>query len=321
MTTKLILSLVSAALVTFATADRVAAEPAGESIPLGGFEIEVEAGLLTIEARDAPVGEIVFAIGEQAGFETTMTDDTATPVSVSIAGLPVLEALERLLQGFDWVVGYEPLQPGTSDRDIATLLVFESTGEILENPVGADAAMDGSAIDDRTELPDDSERADSRARGRDMLRLVNTGATPEVLATLGRALQEDDDAWVRGRAAAALGALQDERAVSDLAWALGDENASVRMQAAQSLGQIGGDRAIWALGAALVNGTTSLERIQAAWALGKQDSDLARYLLETAAGDPSDLVYRSSLTPPTRANGGNAEDLADAERRGADSLR
>ena len=321
MATKLIPTLLSAAVVALATGPPAAAEPANADISSGGFELEVEAGLLTIEAHDAPLTEIVRAIGEQAGFETTTTEDVATPVSVSIAGLTIVDALERLLQGFDWVVVYERPQQGTVDRVIAKLSVFESTGKAVESAGEPSAAVDRPAGAAESAMPDDAQHIDNRARARDLLRLVNSGATPEVLAILSQALQADDDAWVRGRAATALGSLQDERAVSDLAWALGDENASVRVEAVQALGQIGGDRAIWALGVVLVNGTTSMERIQAAWALGKQDSELARYLLDAAAGDPSDLVWRASQTPPGRAHGRSAGLPADAERRGINNIR
>lgn len=317
---KPIVSLLMAASVALAVGASAAAAPASVGGSSGSFDLEFESGLLTIEANDAPLYAILSEIGRQAGFEITTTEDVSIPVSASMAGEEVINALERLLAGFDWVLVYESPTPGSAVRPIKNLIVFESTGVAVDTTTSPDemAATAGTMQSAET---DELARAESRARARDLLRLVNSGASPEVLSTLGEALQSDDDAWVRGRAAAALGALQDERAVSDLAWALGDENASVRMQAIQALGQIGGDRAVWALGAALMNGATDLERIQAAWALGKQDSDLARQLLDAAEGDPNDLVRRASRTPPVRVQGRDDADAAGFEQRGPSSIQ
>ena len=321
MTPKMVLSLLSAAIiVSLAMVTPAAAAQADAGMSSGVFDLKVDSGLLTLDARDAPLAEIMRAIGNQAGFEIIMTDDVDTSVTMTITDLSVAEALDRLLEGFDWVVVHDRQQDGTTDRAIDKVLVFESTSEVI-GTMAAIGEPNGSAGTAESAMTGDAQQLDSRTRGRDLLRLVNSGATPEVLATLGEALQADDDAWVRGRAAAALGALRDERAVSDLAWALGDESASVRMEATQALGRIGGDRAVWALGAALVNGTTGMERIQAAWALGKQDSDLARQLLDAAAGDPSDLVWRSSQTPPRHAHRRDDGLPADTEQRGTSSIR
>ncbi len=327
MTIRRIISALSAAIVALATGASTATEPVDAGVAPAGFELELKAGLVTIEARDAPLSEIVRAIGDHAGFEIILMDDIDIPLSASFQDLSVEDALERLLQDADWVVTYGLPEQGTTNRVITRLLVFESTGAAVDavldaaSPAEPGAAAGSLADDAGSAMSDDPEQPDENERARIMLGLANSGATPEVLATLTQALQGDDSAWVRGRAATALGFLQDEHAVSDLAWALGDENASVRMQAVQALGRIGGDRAIWALGVALVNGTTSMERIQAGWALGKQNSELARYLLEGAAGDPSDLVYRSSLTPPTPARGRAAELPTEIERRGTHDLR
>ncbi len=320
MIPKPILSLLSAAIVSLATVTSVAAAQGNAGMSSGAFDLKVDSGLLTLEARDAPLADIMRAIGAQAGFESTVADDVAASVTISLTDLSIADALERLLEGFDWLVVYDRQQQGTSNRVISKLLVFESTSEVI-GTMAAVGGPNGSTATTESEMTGDAQQLDSRTRARDLLRLVNSGATPDVLATLGEALQADDDAWVRGRAAVALGALRDERAVSDLAWALGDESASVRMEATQALGRIGGDRAVWALGAALVNGPTSMERIQAAWALGKQDTDLARQLLDAAAGDPSDLVWRASQTPPRHAHGRDDRLPTVNEQRGTSSVR
>jgi HEAT repeat protein len=132
-----------------------------------------------------------------------------------------------------------------------------------------------------------------------VLGLSDKDATGHVLARLTRVLQEDQDALVRSRAAIALGALRDEGAVLALESALLDEHSSVRSQAINALGQIGGERATMALGNILLNGSADkTERVMAAQALWKHDSEAARGYLRTGANDTDDQVRLASSKAP-----------------------
>jgi HEAT repeat protein len=77
----------------------------------------------------------------------------------------------------------------------------------------------------------------------------------------------DSDPNVREQAAWALGAIDDANAVDGLVAALKDSDAGVREQAAWALGAIGDGRAAAGLGLALKD-TEARVRRQAAWALG-----------------------------------------------------
>ncbi|MGI9316135.1 MAG: HEAT repeat domain-containing protein, partial [bacterium] len=115
------------------------------------------------------------------------------------------------------------------------------------------------------------------------------------LERLTRMLQEDQELSVRTRAAMAVGALQDERAVPALESALLDTHYSVRLQAIKALGRIGGERATTILGNILLQGgADTMERVMAAQALWKQDSEAARSYLHTGAYDTDQQVRMAS---------------------------
>ena len=277
----------------------------------GSFELDVEAGLLTLEAHDAPLSDVVRAIGERVGYETILVGDLPAAVNTSFKGVPVGDGLERLLRDIDRVVLYGPAQEGSDNSAVSQIWLFGPGGPAESTVAGAAGLA----------ARDDLEQTDERIRADAVLRLASSYPVEQALERLARALREDEDAFVRSRAAAALGALQDDRAVPALESALEDEHDSVRMQAIQALGRIGGERATTALGDVLLYGTERKQRIQAAWALGRQDTEIARRILDTVADDPDELVSMASRKPPGRARAPALEAQTDAERRGSDTIR
>ncbi|UCE31583.1 MAG: HEAT repeat domain-containing protein, partial [Burkholderiales bacterium] len=140
----------------------------------------------------------------------------------------------------------------------------------------------------------------------------------QALAELTRALASDPEAIVRARAAIALGAVGDERALPALESALAREHSfSVRTQAITAIGQIGGVQATAVLGRILLDSTANrTERVIAAQALWRQDSAAARQYLSAGAQDADAQVRRASSAAPrlgTRP--------ATTERQGPASVR
>lgn len=311
MRSRVLLSVYFAAVASLAMNGAAAAEAEDSRRLPGSFELDVESDLLTLDANDAPLSEVVRAIGERVGFETKFVGDLAATVSASFTGVPVSDGLERLIRDINRVVLYAAPREGTNDRAVAQLWLFTSNGAAGSNFA---SAAEPVALDDVWQA-EDKTRADA------ILRLANSDAAEDVLERLAQALRDDEDAFVRSRAATALGALQDERAVPALESALEDEHASVRSQAIDALGRIGGERATMALGDVLLYSAQRMERIRAAWALGRQDTELAQSFLDAVANDPDMLVWMASSVPPGRAQGPIVEAPADAEQRGSDTIR
>lgn len=253
------------------------------------IELDVKAGRLTFEARGAPLSEVVQRIGKRAGFETILVGDLDAPVDASFTNMPVLRVLNELLRENDRVVVYAPRNEDARDRIIVKLWVFES------KQAAADAdVMMTRKTELRKTFESDPQAANDKRRSEAVLMLANDGPEEQVLEALIEALQGDENALVRTRAATALGRLGDERSVPALESALSDEHGSVRIQVIHALGQIDSDHATTALGNVLLQSTHTSERVVAAWGLIKRDTPIAREYLDAVADDPDEQVRAAS---------------------------
>lgn len=253
------------------------------------LEVLITDGLLTLDAHGVPLSEILLAIGKKAGFKPVFIGDFSKPISVSVNGEPVWQAVDQLTSEINRVVSYETTLEG--GKPIVSRLWL--LGDKSEQRVGGIT---------RSEKINDQElhNSDGKVRGKALLRLASQGASVNVLAILIQALEDDKDPLVRTQAAMALGVLSDERAVPALEAAMWrDTHASVRIQSTQALGQVGGERAVLALGEILVNDENNVrQRIIAAWALEKQKTDQAQSFLDHAANDPDMQIRDAVLNPP-----------------------
>ena len=312
METRLPVWLGFAVAFLLATGVIAAADLADPVVPEGTIELDVRADRVILQTRNAPLSAVLRAIGERAGFETILIGDLSIPVTVSLVDMPVEEALERLLHDVNRVIFYARSADGREERAIARLWVSGTRG--ASNGVSADALEPAT--------PNDLRNAEAVSkRANDLLRLARAGGSDKVIETLDRALQDEEDAFVRSRAATALGALADERAVPALERALGDEDSGVRSQASHALGSIGGERATMTLGEVLLDGADRRERIFAAWALGSIDTALAQSFRVTAVDDPDALVRAAASTSPGRTHGRLVEAPAGVEARGSERVK
>ena len=253
------------------------------------LRIHLEAGLLTLETERVSVAEIVGAIGKRVGFEIIIVGDLGTPVTVSFEKVPVREALEKLLRDTDRILVYGKRDQNTGYRAIDKLWVFEKSRVALNSRRrGGDQAAFETVFRDETRHPD------ARTRSLAIFRLSNDGATEPTLAALTEALLGDENALVRSRAAIALGKLNDERIVPALESALSDDHVTVRAQAIHALGEIDSMYAAMVLGDVLLHGTDDRERVIAAWALAKHNSQLSNQYLDAVVNDPDQQVRAAS---------------------------
>lgn len=302
--------LCSALVLLTGATGHVAAMVDARTTP-AALEIALENGLLTLRARDAPLGEVVQAIGEHVGFETIVLGALEMRVDISFSELPLTTALERVLGNSSRVVvsAPEPLNRGESDIVRIWLL---GSGESGHESLARNTAH---AVENDLQDPDVKRRSEA------MLRLGIAPATAAELEALALALQNDEEALVRSRAAIALGALRDERAVLVLEVALLDENSSVRVQAIHALSKIGGERATSALGGVLLHGKDSVQRVVAAQSLAAQNTVLARQYLDAVAEDPDAQIRAASKSPSTGPQSAVSESRPQVDRLGAEIMK
>lgn len=133
----------------------------------------------------------------------------------------------------------------------------------------------------RTDLSAEARRHIVRALGTIGHRDANT-AIEEAMA--------DGDATVRAEALLAWAAIRNQASAATAAGLLSDEDAVVRGHAAAVVGQFREASARAALEAQLASDESAIVRRNAAWALGRIGDAQSRDALEAATDDPSSLV-------------------------------
>jgi HEAT repeats len=267
-------SLVVAGAIGVMPASHVAAE----SVQLS---VEVEGGLVTVEAREAPLTDVLRAIGEQAGVVVTVEGDAHNRISRSLSGVSVSEAIPLLLRDISSVVVYKT--PSGQPAEIHVRLPGGKTGARTPD-------TSGKAFVDRSDpaAPPEHPGITSDDPHEDRLAFVRKAARApqaDALDSLSTLLLEDDDPLIRGAAAAALGKLSGSVAGEALSAALADRDYRVRRRAARALGEQGGELAIDALGRALIEERVPQVRRMAAWALSHMADEAALTALDMARLD------------------------------------
>jgi type II secretory pathway component GspD/PulD (secretin) len=96
------------------------------SAPSSGFDVRVKEGLVTIDARAAPLSDVLDQLGHQTGMKVVY--EAGRPrqiVSAAIEGLPPADALAKLLEGLG--VGYGFSLDATGAR-VETLIISGAAG-------------------------------------------------------------------------------------------------------------------------------------------------------------------------------------------------
>ncbi len=257
------------------------------------IRIELNRGLLSADIDDAPLPKVLEEIGKLAGFKVVRVAgfDDFPRVTSKIEKQALQEALERLLGNANRILFYSQGE-GAESRRVLSQLWLLGPGE------------DAAAAAQTVELIDELQHEEPVKRSQAALRLVQQPDPRPVFENLALLLQTDPDPLVRSRVAIALGALGDDRAVDNLETAVLDENFTVRAQSITALGQIGGDRATTILGSILTNDRIEpVERVIAAQALWKQNSETAMSYLEASRNDANERVRDAASKPPAAVTG------------------
>ena len=230
-------------------------------------------------------------------------------------------------EGSDTSVGDDPPAPneGVADNESDELgegvggvgdIGQDAPGEVSEEALIArlnDARNPYDRADAAEALPehgsDEALRALAHAALYDPSQIVRDAALDAIAVwdfeTLVEILQEHPESNVRRAAAAALGRLQDLRAVEPLATALlTDEAAEVRQESAKALRRLGDTEAVSALIQSLREDAVGDVRAESAEALGVLEDERAiQPLLEALEEDSSALVREAAATALGRIRG------------------
>ncbi len=255
--------LVVATLLASAHAPMAAEQGTTASV----IDVKVRNGLLTVNLRDAPLADVLLAIGEQAGFRVLVRGDAKTTVTRSFSDVPLAKGVQRLLgHASSWLMSH--------DGDaLVKVHLYIGAGSPAVTSRTAQAALAVSLTDDH----------DTRLRFvKKIARRPHASATEGLILLL----TGDRDPLIRRVAAIALGKVKGERSLLALASAVEeDEDSSVRRWAIQGLSMIGGEQAVRTVGGALLEDPDPLIRRSAARTLATMRNDAGMDFLYAAKLD------------------------------------
>lgn len=258
MKRRLALSLSGVLLLTF-----LAVVVAGPTLPDLEVQYDRENDLLSVRARQIPLDTLLQEIAQKAGLSVESRKDEflREPVSVELKGLPLEQALTRLLREFNSAFLYST--GTTTPRLVKIVLISKKSSMPFEAQAPKDepgterASTEGTSGIDRP-----VSRADELIRAFVEKQSVVATAIIEELEKSGeeqqRAAREalletlkDRDFPAHHDVIAALKKLSAGKAVDALTnWLQGDD-PQISMRAAMALGRLGDERAVDALRLAL----------------------------------------------------------------------
>ncbi len=268
------------------------AAPAAEvDVSRATIEVAVRQGLLSVNLRDAPLADVLQAIGEQAGFRVIIKGDLSAPVTWSFTQAPVDKALRRLLQNTSSVLIYAPSRDG-GIGPLVEVIVLETKADAAARTAQIARMIPAKRTGGSRKTAVVSLNDDREDRLRAVQRLANK---PDAAATkdLALLLSEDEDPMIRRIAAIALGKIGGARAEAALTGALEDEDSLVRGRAIQALARKWGHKAVGSLGKTLMKDPDPTVRRQAALSLGRMSGEEALEALQAAQGDADYAVRRA----------------------------
>jgi HEAT repeats len=215
------------------------------------FSIRVEAGIVTLEARDVSQRRILEGLAKQLNFELIVAGPLEEQRSLEIDGKPWEEALKKALAPASWAFIYDasegqarlakvfvfPLKndgsdqgrPSASPRRVAA--PAPAPRPTPDHQGQAPLQLAEQSSDASTAEPLEAENDETRALA--LVDLATTGGEQAIMA-LRQALQ-DREPWIRETAVETLAEIGGEQAIQGLQLALRDENEDVRKAAQEAL--------------------------------------------------------------------------------------
>jgi hypothetical protein len=253
-----ILSFVAVALLMLATGTLDAAEERSEATQ-AVIEVSYSNGSFSLTARDASLADVLYAIGDEVGFETRLSGDLSEPVNFSFENAALVPALR-------WLVGQHSLKmiryPTAAGRSgpLAEIDVMAAAGfGIGPEPTLAEIQSALRVLSNALESPDQTSPARRIAAFDKLARSGNA----EAITMLERFAAREEDEIILGHAI-------------------------------EALGHIDGQAATLSLGRIVIGNPDPEARRLATLALSLRRTTAARAFLESAANDEDDTVRREA---------------------------
>ncbi len=264
---------------------------AAEHAPPATNEVTARAGLLTVKLHDAPMVDVLLAIGAQADFEVIIRGDLGAPVTWSFSDLPLDKGIRRLLDDSSLIMIYAPSQGHAGVRPLVKVIALGASGDAADGtaPVARTMPTNKTEVSQEAVAVSLNDGREDRLRAVQRLAIIPDAAASKDLALL---LSQDEDPLIRQIAAIALGKIGGAGAEAALTAALGDEDSLVRERAIQALAKWGPE-AVGSLVKTLMKDPAPNVRRQAALSLGRMSGEGALDALQAAQADPDYAVRQA----------------------------
>jgi hypothetical protein len=279
------------------------------------LDVSVSGGELTVDVRNAPLGQVFQTIGRRAGLEVTLRGDLSARITQSFAGVSLEDGIRRLARGHSIAVTYAA-SPEAAERGILTgVWVMGSSSApdravAVSSPPGVTAAPLNQGNGDPGESRPPSRReqkAEERApeatihfplggwlSGIQALADEADRGSEAAVARLADISASEPAAVVREQAVAALGRLKGPEIEPALTAALTDDDVLVRVRAVRGLRGTGTETAVQSLAGVLMGDADPQVRLAALSALTSFPGRTMVLGLARAVADPDGRVREAA---------------------------
>lgn len=229
--------------------------------PQAVFQVRVAGDGVSIDAQDVPLAAVLARIARDAGFQLYLDEQAgASKGSWWFQGLPLEEALSRLVRPYNLLLFFEPGKGQQARPRISALYV-------LPAPSGADSL---SAID----APPSTEKGEAQ-------HLIDL-------------IKGDGDLTTRRQALADLADLDASTVETAFAAVIGVKEAELRRDVVTSLGRRGSADSLLILGQVALGDPDPGVRLAAVEALAREGGEQARNFLKQALKDKDETVRQGA---------------------------
>ena len=284
------------ATAIFALALGLAAGAVGASLANSStfLDVLVSRGELTVDARNAPLAQVLQTVGKRAGIEVTLRGDFSTPITASFTGVPLEEGIRRLAHGHSVAVTYAAAADAPRGEMLTAVWVIEGSSR---RTLGARPAPlghgDGGSAEPRSSSLRDQEpegKLGGWLSGMQALADEADRGSEAAVALLTDISVSGPAAVIRQQAVAALGRLRGPDVEPALTSALADDDAMVRVRAVRGLRGTGTETAVQSLAGVLLGDTDPEVRLAALNALTSFPGRTMLQGLAKAVTDPDGRV-------------------------------
>lgn len=248
------------------------------------FYVDVENGIVTVRAHDAPLQSVIGSLAEHAGLRVLTRDRLNQRITVELQSLTLTATLQELLRGRSFIL-VGPRQASDAGQDSGGTLWILSK------------ELQASALREAMKSPDEPSAAladrDWKARLTWVSELGDHVNDEQAAMMLASVAQYDEHPSVRAEALHAIASGRAKVHSSVFEQALTDRDVVVRKAAISALENVGGENSLETLAIALRDRDVSV-RATAVDAIGEIGGSAARRLLESALGDESAAVREAA---------------------------